>query len=126
MYFANSIKLGIVAEDEDHLFKAYIAWGKALIHYGKHEESLAELSQAMDIAEHLGDFHNLRSILSSLTDALTRLGRHSEVIEYYDRAIVATQNHPALIEQRESFVRSLSSSKKPVLKKEIDLDRTLS
>ena len=128
MNFANSIKIAKEIEAPEYLCKFHVIWGNKLIHHGKLEDALTQLNQAFDIEERLGmiNSHRLRSILSSLTNILTRLGRHPEVLEYFDRAIVVTQNHPALIEQRESFIRSLSSSKKPVLKKQIDLDRTLS
>ena len=119
MYFANSIKISRETEDTDYLFKVYILWGNALIHYGKLGDALTQLNQAFEIEERSGmaNIHRSRSILSSLTNVLTRLGRSSEIQEYLDRAIVATNNSPELIEQREAFVRSMSSSKKPVLRK---------
>ncbi len=119
MNFANSIKIAKEIEAPEYLCKFHIIWGNKLIHHGKLEDALTQLNQAFDIEERLGmiNSHRLRSILSSLTNVLTRLGRSSEIQEYLDRAIVATQNHPALIDQRDAFIRSMSSSKKPVIRK---------
>ncbi len=117
MYFINSLKLGRIINDINHLVKAHTSWGKVLIKYGRLEEALVELNKAFDLEEELVKLDGLQIVIISLTDVLTRLGRHSEVIEYFDRAIVVTNNNPALIEQREAFVRSMSSSKKPVLRK---------
>jgi hypothetical protein len=87
------------------------------LHHGKAEAALVVMSEGFEIEEHLNNSTGLRLLLRSLINILTRLGRHSEVIEYFDRAIVVTQNHPALVEQREAFVRSMSSSKKPLSRK---------
>jgi tetratricopeptide (TPR) repeat protein len=117
MYFTNSIKLGKIVEDEEHLYKAYLAWGRALMHNGRPESALIELNRAFEIEEKLGNFHRLQTILLNMTNIFTRLGKHSEILAYVNRAVAATNNHPALIKYRETTVKSMSFSKTPSLRK---------
>jgi tetratricopeptide (TPR) repeat protein len=117
MYFTNSIKLGRMAEDKDHLYKAYFAWGKALMYHGRPESALIELNHAFEIEENLSNPYRLQAVLPPLTSVLAQLGMYPKILEYADRAIAATNNHPTLIKYREITVKSMPFSRTPSLKK---------
>ena len=123
MYFMNSIKLGQISDDSLHLARAYTAWGRSLIHHGKPEDALAQLHQAFEIDEQSGKTNVLRDLLDNLTNVFTRLGRSQEALQYFDRAIVATNSNASLIAQKESFVRSFSSPTAKPRKKNPEIQR---
>jgi tetratricopeptide (TPR) repeat protein/nucleoside phosphorylase len=105
MYFVNSIKLGETAGSPAHLAKAYTAWGKALIDYKKLEDAVVYLSQGFAIDESLGNVKGLKFVTRKLAEALVKLGRQAEVLDYCDRAILSTGNHPSLIRLRDTLCR---------------------
>jgi tetratricopeptide (TPR) repeat protein len=110
-YFLHSIKLGKEVEAPRHLVKVYTAWGQALNNAGKFEEAVYALSQAFEIDEQLKSIEGLRKITQNLTFALLRLGRKEEALQYCDRAIIATDIHPDLIDRREMCINFTLSPK---------------
>ncbi|MBD2328556.1 hypothetical protein [Alkalinema sp. FACHB-956] len=66
---------------------------------------MAEFSQAFAIDEKLGSIYGLKVVTRDLTYALIRLNRQQEALNYYDRAITATNNHPDLIRLRDRLMK---------------------
>jgi len=102
--FKHSIKLSQEMNNPIRLAQAHRLLGKTLLHHGRVEAALIEISQAFETEARLSNLHGLQSTLSILINILTRLRRDSELLEYFDRAIVVTNNHSALIEQRKAFL----------------------
>jgi len=100
MYFLNSIKSGKIANDQVHLAKAYTAWGQALIRNGQLEEGIVELHQGFEIDEQRRSSYGLQQVTQILATTLVKLGRQQEALGYCDRAVVAANNHPRLLQLR--------------------------
>jgi tetratricopeptide (TPR) repeat protein len=92
MYFRESIKLGVELNDQSHLAKVYTAMGQAFSANGNFEQAVDKLSEGFAIDETLANIRGLKIVTPDLTDALDRLGRQQEALDYCDRCLKIAHN----------------------------------
>ena len=98
MYFRKSIEIGIQIDDQEHLAKVYTAIGQALLTNRETEEAIKYLIQGFEIDERLKNIRGLEIVTKKLTQALKRVGRLAEAINYYERAMVVSPKNQYLLE----------------------------
>ncbi len=111
--FQYSVKLSLEMNDSFRLAQVYKAWGDALRHNEKLEDSVFVLVEGfeklisdIEIHVHKSGKHidSLRMTTEALGYTLISLNRRGEALKYCDRAIAATNNAPQLVELRNKLL----------------------
>ncbi|NEP06497.1 MAG: hypothetical protein F6K25_21620 [Okeania sp. SIO2G4] len=103
-YFNNSIELGKELNDPWHLAKVHICWGQVLLAHKEFEQAVEELSQSFEIYCSLPNIGGLKTVTPNLTEALCKLGRREEALEYCGRALKIAPKQKSFLELRNKIM----------------------
>jgi tetratricopeptide (TPR) repeat protein len=107
--FRQSIKLSREMNNPITLAQAYKAWGDSLNNLGKSRDAVSVLIEGFEELIHSMETHGQKSgkyvgalgkVAKILGYTLVKLRRREEALEYCDRALAATDNHPKLVQLR--------------------------
>ena len=112
-YFRHSINLSLEMNDSIRLAQAYKAWGDALRHIGKYEDSVSILVEGFEkLIDNIEDhgqksgryITSLNIVTKVLGRTLISLRRREEALKYCDLASLATDSHDTWANLRDEFL----------------------